>query len=166
MIRIALVLAFVLGCKAKDCPKQECPPPAPAPAAPTAAPVDAEAPGNVVQTEMRLMTKILEATVRGIGAGDVSGIDEQLHELHAAKEATEAAVKSGTYKLAKNPDSVAAFTAMDEAFHAHLGALVKASRANDVAGASEALGQIMRGCHGCHTTFRVEPNAPANNRSQ
>jgi cytochrome c556 len=166
MIRIALVFAFVVGCKAKDCPKQECPPAAPAPTPTTAASADADVPGNVVQTEMRLMTKILEATVRGIGAGDVSGIDEQLHELHAAKQATEAAVKSGAYRLPKNPEGAAAFTAMDEAFHEHLGALVKASRANDVPGASEALGQIMRGCPGCHAAFRMEPNAPANNRSQ
>jgi cytochrome c556 len=152
----ALLVALAAGCKDKQCPTVQCPP-APTAAATTA---DAEPPGNVVQTEMRLMTKILEATVRGIGAGDVSAIAEQLHELHAAKEATEAAVQSGAYKLPKNPDGVAAFLAMDEAFHAHLGALVKASRANDVGAASEALGQIMRGCHGCHTAFRMEPNVP------
>lgn len=122
--------------------------------APVPAPVPAPANENVVQREMRLMTAILEQTVRGIGMGDVRGIDERLHELHAAKEATSAAVASGAYKLPKSPDNVAAFSAMDEAFHEHLGALVVASRANDVPAAAEALGAIMRGCHGCHTTFR------------
>lgn len=101
-----------------------------------------------------MMTSILEATVRGIGAGDVRSIDEQLHRLHAAKEATAAAVKSGTYKLPKQPENVAAFIALDDAFHEHLGALVTASRANDVPAAAEALGAIMRGCQGCHQTFR------------
>lgn len=161
-MKLLCAVAFVLvtGCKDKQCPTVECPPTHAASAQPSA-PADAAAPaGNVVQTEMRLMTTILEATVRGIGAGDVRGIDEQLHQLHAAKEATAAAVQSGAYKLPKNPERVAAFIAMDEAFHEHLGALVKASRANDVPAASAALGQIMAGCPSCHAVFRVEPAAP------
>jgi len=126
-------------------------PPAPAPGS-AAAP--ALPPGNVVQTEMRLMTTILEATVRGIGARDVRGIDHELHRLHAAKEATAAAVRDGSYKLPKNPEQVATFETMDEAFHKHLEALVYASRDNDVPRAAEALGAILRGCEGCHATFR------------
>jgi hypothetical protein len=147
----ALLLLLLSACKqpAKDCPAVQCPP------AVAAASVDAAGPPpNVVQTEMRLLTQILEATVRGIGANDVSAIDEQLHQLHAAKEATGAAVKSGAYKLPKNADQVAQFEAMDEAFHEHLGALVSASMKNDVPAAAEALGQIVRGCPGCHVVFR------------
>jgi cytochrome c556 len=134
----------------------QCPPAPAASSSPgdAAATLDAGAPPNVVQTEMRLLTQILEATVRGIGANDVRGIDEQLHQLHAAKEATGAAVKSGAYKLPKNADQVAQFEAMDEAFHAHLGSLVKASSKNDVPGAAEALSQIVRGCPSCHAVFR------------
>jgi cytochrome c556 len=111
-------------------------------------------PGNVIQTEMRLMTSILEATVRGIGARDVRAIAPELHRLHAAKEATTAALRDGSYTLPRQPDQVDAFLAMDDAFHDHLGALVRASRANDVPAAAEALGSIMRGCEGCHATFR------------
>lgn len=111
---------------------------------------------NVVQREMRMLTDIVADTVRGIGAGDVSGIDEQLHRLHAAKEATTAAVRSGAYKMPATA-SVEAFIAMDDAFHEHLGALVRASRANDVPAAAEALGSIVRGCHGCHAIFRATP---------
>jgi cytochrome c556 len=103
---------------------------------------------------MRMLTEIVQATVRGIGNNDVSGIDELLHQLHAAKEATGAAVKGGTYKLPKNPDQLAAFGAMDAAFHEQLGALVTASSKNDVPGAAEALSQIVKGCPGCHATFR------------
>lgn len=105
---------------------------------------------------MRLMEQILEATVRGIGARDVRPIANMLHELHGAKEATTAAVKDGTYKLPKNHDKVDGFIAMDDAFHEHLAALVKASRANDVAQAAEALGGIMRGCESCHAVYRAE----------
>ena len=123
-------------------------------AAPPAAADAAGPPPNVVQTEMRMLTQILEETIRGIGANDVSAIDEKLHALHAAKEATDAAVTSGSYKLPKNSEGVAAFREMDEAFHTHLGALVKASRANDVPAASEAVSQIVRGCPSCHAVFR------------
>jgi len=156
----------LVGCKQKapECPPQvECPPAGSAAAehadhaahvVPAAPASDAAGPANVVQTEMRMLTQILEATVRGIGAGDVSGIDEQLHELHGAKEATTAAVKGGTYKLPKNSENVAAFEQMDEAFHEQLVGLVKASRANDVPAAAEALGQIVRSCNGCHAMFR------------
>ncbi len=151
-LRTCLALALLASCKQppKEGPPGQCPP-APAPS------VSADASGpppNVVQTEMRLLTQILEATIRGIGANDVRGIDEQLHQLHAAKEATGAAVKSGTYKLPKNPDQVASFEQMDEAFHEHLGSLVKASRANDVPAAADALSQIVRGCPSCHAVFR------------
>jgi len=114
----------------------------------------ATAPANPVQIEMRMLTDILAATVRGIGARDVRPIEHELHRLHAAKEATTAAVRSGAYKLPKNPDGVAQFEAMDEAFHEHLGSLVMASRANEVPATAEALGAIMRGCHGCHEAFR------------
>ncbi len=154
----AFAFVVLAGCKQKapECPPQvECPPAGSATAAPATPAADAAAPpANVVQTEMRMLTQILEATVRGIGAGDVSGIDEQLHGLHAAKEATTAAVKGGTYKLPKNSENVAAFEQMDEAFHGQLVGLVKASRANDVPAAAEALGQIVRSCNGCHAMFR------------
>ena len=160
---IALIV-FVASCNKNEpapaqCPPQvECPPaaaPAPAPTTTDVAP-----PGNAVQTEMRLLTKMLESTVRGIGNGDVRDIAEQIHQLHGAKEATTAAVTGGAYKLPKNSENVAGFTAMDDAFHEHLGALFKASRANDVPAAAEALGQIVRGCDGCHTAFRMGPVSP------
>ena len=120
------------------------------------APVPADAPpaGNVVQIEMRMLTSILEATVRGIGAGDVRPIEHELHRLHEAKEATEAALHSGAYTLPKNPAGLEQFEAMDEAFHTQLGALVTASKANDVPAAAEALGAIVRGCPACHAVFR------------
>jgi len=155
--RALLIVAGLAGCR-EDAAPSGGPPPRGSAAVHAAAPgsgsISTLAPGNVVQTEMRLMTSILEATVRAIGARDVRGLDHELHRLHAAKEATTAAVRDGSYKLPKNPDQVAAFEAMDEAFHKDLAALVYASRDNDVPRAAEALGAIMRGCEGCHTTFR------------
>ena len=71
---------------------------------------------------------------------------------HAASTRRQALV----YKLPKNADAAQGFAAMDEAFHVHLGALVTASRANDVPSAAEALGAIMRGCEGCHAAYRAD----------
>jgi len=115
---------------------------------------DAAAPGNPVQNEMRLLTSLLEASIRGIGARDVRPIEHELHRLHAAKEATEAALHDGSYRLPKSPDQLAAFAALDEAFHKDLEGLAEASHANDVPRAAEAVGAILRGCQGCHATFR------------
>jgi cytochrome c556 len=152
---LAMTLATLAGCD-RDSPARTNTPPAPAPLLGSAAPAP---PANVVQTEMRMLTSIVEATVRAIGTRDVRAIDQQLHRLHAAKETTTAALRDGSYKLPKSTDQVDAFIAMDEAFHEHLGALVLASRANNVQGAADALGAIVQGCEGCHAVFRA-PNAP------
>lgn len=109
---------------------------------------------NVVQTEMQLLTTILEHAVRGVGEGDVSHIAHELHPLHEAKEATEAAVKDGRYTLPKNSDQVAAFLTMDEVFHSQLEGMVRASRANDVPAMALAVGRTLNSCSSCHALFR------------
>lgn len=109
---------------------------------------------NPVQQEMRMMVGMLARAVMAIGMRDVSGVQHDLHRLHAAKEATTAAVTSGTYKLPKNPENVARFTQLDEDFHVLLGKLVAASQANDVQGTAEAVGQVLANCTSCHSEFR------------
>lgn len=120
----------------------------PAPSEPPAADL------NVVQTEMQLLTTVLEHAVRGVGEGDVSHIAQELHQLHEAKEATEAAVKDGSYTLPKNSDQVSTFLTMDEVFHSQLEGMVHASRANDVPAMALAIGRTLNSCSSCHTLFR------------
>ena len=156
---VGLALASALGCKQRDEAGAPAPGSATAPHGSTgghhpAEALDAAAPGNPVQNEMRLLTSILQATVGGIGARDVRPIEHELHRLHAAKEATEAALHDGSYRLPKHPDQLAAFAALDDAFHKDLEALAEASHANDVPRAVDALGAILHGCEGCHATFR------------
>ncbi len=103
---------------------------------------------------MRLLTATLETAVRGIGAGDVRAVAADLHRVHAAKAATEAALESGAYTLPKAPDQLARFRAMDEAFHGDLVGLVRASQRNDVAGVAAAVGVVLAGCPRCHAEFR------------
>lgn len=122
---------------------------APAPASPTTPPA------NEVQAEMRLLSEALEAAVRGIGAGDVRGVEHALHRVHAAKEKTAAALASARYRPPKNADRLPRFRELDEAFHGRLEPLVEASRANDVPRTAQALGAALESCHGCHTEFRL-----------
>jgi len=109
---------------------------------------------NVVQMEMQLLTTVLENAMRAVGDGDVSHVAKELHQLHQAKEATEAAVKDGSYTLPKGSDQVPTFLAMDDAFHKQLEAMVRASRANDVPAMAQAIGNTLNACHGCHALFR------------
>ncbi len=122
-----------------------------------AAPVSLEqrpTPQNPVQAEMQLLELALMKAVRAFAEGDLRPIAQSLHEVHQAKERTEAAIHDGSYRPPKNPDQIETFVAMDEAFHDRLVDLVRASRANDPAQAGVALGQVLQGCEGCHAVFR------------
>lgn len=160
MTATAVALALAACGQKADCPR--CPEPvaattggtattAPAPA-PAAAP-----PANAVQAEMRLLADAMAVAVRGVGTGDVREVQHALHRVHAAKEATGAAIASGAWKPAQRADQLPAFVAMDEAFHEHLGRLVAASGADDVPATAAALGDALRACDGCHAMFRAPP---------
>ena len=124
-------------------------------ACPRHSPSSVSAPiGNAVQVEMQLLTVALESAVRGVGVGDVRPVEHALHQVHAAREATAAALASGSYRPKRNADRLADFEALDTAFHAHLESLVTASRANDVPRTVEALGAALNACQGCHGQFR------------
>lgn len=109
---------------------------------------------NAVQNEMRLLTEAMRDTVSAIGTGQLQAIPERLHEVHGARELTEQAIESGSYKLPRNAENLAAFKALDESFHAELEKLVAGARANDAAATSAAFGAVMSRCDGCHAQFR------------
>lgn len=148
LVLLALSVAMLSACRDHDPHAHHAPPP---PAPPASAP---GAPANAVQHEMRLLTAALEGAVRGIGQGDVRAVEHDLHRVHAAKEATEAALKSGTYRPPLNPDKLDRFRELDESFHRDLERLVEASRRNDVAATAAATGVVLNGCQSCHAEFR------------
>ncbi|MCK9490211.1 MAG: hypothetical protein M0Q42_12630 [Xanthomonadales bacterium] len=157
MIRSILLLLSSLLLAAGCTPQS--PEPRPAASVEVAAPAQAEGEThtlerNVVQTEMQLLTTVLENAVRGIGEGDVSHIGDELHQLDDAKHATEAAVEDGSYTLPRNSDQLSTFLAMDNAFHGQLEAMVHASSANDVPAMARAMGDTLNACHSCHALFR------------
>ncbi|MCC6215847.1 MAG: cytochrome c [Polyangiaceae bacterium] len=123
---------------------------APPPAASASGP-----PANAVQAEMRLLADALAGAVHAVGRGDVRGVEHDLHRVHGAKEATEAALKDGKYKPPKNADKLDRFRELDRSFHDELEKLVAASRANDVPGVAAATGRALGACQGCHSEFRL-----------
>lgn len=168
-VSIAFVLAAACS-RTAPAPPAACPPAAPCPPAAAApAPIavpppavgDCGAPvgANPVQTEMRRLECALQQAVAAIGRDDLPSIAHQLHVVHAAKEATAAAIAAGTWKPATG--DVKAFVALDQAFHRELEALVEASMARDHGAAATALGRTLGACQGCHATFRPAAPAPA-----
>jgi hypothetical protein len=148
-IALVALVAFSMGCK-RDCPPAPAPTTAPPPAAANPLP-----PGNAVQNEMRLLHEAMRDTVSAIALGTLSTIPERLHAVHQARELTEKALESGTYKLPKNADQLEAFKALDESFHADLEKLLAGATANDPVATSTALGTVMSRCEGCHALYRA-----------
>jgi hypothetical protein len=162
-IALAVLAVSAAGCK-RDCPTSPPPtaatppPTSPAPAPTTALPASPDhlPPGvNAVQNEMRLLHEAMRDTVSAIALGTLSTIPERLHAVHRARELTEQAIESGTYKLPRNGDQLEAFKALDESFHAELEKLVAGATANDPIATSTALGAVMGRCEGCHAQFRA-----------
>lgn len=110
--------------------------------------------GNAVQNEMRLLNTAMRDAVTAIAMDDLASIPGSLHRVHMAREVTDKAVASGAYKLPKNPDRVAEFRALDEAFHADLEKLLAASRAKDAKATAAQVGVVLGKCSGCHAEFR------------
>lgn len=111
-------------------------------------------PPNPVQQEMRLLEEAMRDAVTAIAKGDVRGLPKQLHAVHTAADKTKQAAGSGAYAPPKNPEQLAAFRALDEAFHQEMILMVKAARRNDVSATSELFGKLMVRCHACHAQFR------------
>lgn len=110
--------------------------------------------GNVVQNEMRILNDAVRDSVTAIAYNRLDAIEPAIHKVHAARELTEQALESGTYKLPKHADQLEAFKAQDEAFHRELVKLLKAAKANDLVATTTQLGVVLEGCTGCHTRYR------------
>jgi hypothetical protein len=147
---VAVAAALVAGCE-QDCPTAAATATAPPPASPEHLPQGV----NAVQNEMRLLHEALRDTVSAIALDTLSTIPERLDAVHRARELTEHAIESGTYKLSRNGDQLEAFEALDESFHTELEKLTAAAKANDPNATSTALGTVMGRCAGCHAQFRA-----------
>lgn len=111
---------------------------------------------NAVQNEMRQLVEAMNVFVLAVANNDLKAIPPAIHRVHSARQLTEQAIESGTYKLPKNPDKLSAFLKEDEAFHEELVTLVKASKANDLQSATTQVGKLVNGCTSCHVKFRFK----------
>ncbi len=141
MMRITVVALVVAAC-------DRTPPPPPA-ANPDCASLVAD---NAVRTEMVQLECVLQRVVTAIGRDNLAAVGPLIETVDRAKQATERALETGSYKLAQG--DLTAFRAMDEAFHHALVGLVEASAKNDHAATAAALGTVLAQCQTCHATFR------------
>ncbi len=120
-----------------------------------AAPVTSALPpaSNPVQAEMRALHDATRDWVTAIAQNDLARIPPGISKVHAARMVTEKAVEQGQYKPPKGGD-LEQFKKQDEAFHDELVKLLRASKANDLPGATRQLGVVLEGCTSCHTKYR------------
>lgn len=109
---------------------------------------------NVVQYEMRLLTEGMQNILRLIADNRLDEIPTQIRQIHPAYELTHQALEEGLYAPPYNSDQIEAFIELDDEFHDDLRALVRASRDNNLQGATDAYSDLVVGCTTCHTQYR------------
>lgn len=109
---------------------------------------------NPVQAEMRVLERALATAPASFASGDIRPFEHQLHAVHAAKEKTEQALHSGSYRLPKNADKLERFAQLDREFHAAVEKLAAHASKNELAPAAGAYGNVLAACNGCHSEFR------------
>jgi len=109
---------------------------------------------NPVQNEMRILHEATRDWVTAVANNALNIIPASIGKVHGARLMTEKAVEAGKYRPPKNGDALSDFVKQDEAFHAELVKLLRASKANDLPGATKQLGVVLDGCTSCHLRFR------------
>lgn len=107
---------------------------------------------NAVQNEMRLLTDAMVVIMNAVANNQLKAIPPAIQTVHKARQLTEQALESGTYKLAKG--DLEAFIREDEAFHDELVVLMGAVKKNDLKVATRQVGVLMNNCTSCHTQYR------------
>lgn len=113
-----------------------------------------ESTNNAIKAEMILLDKAFKNAIDGLILNKPEIIEHPFHEVHAAKMATEKAIKKGDVRLPKNGDKMEEFIQMDEVFHDKLRTLLRATRKKDMGEVKNAINDIMDGCVECHNKYR------------
>ncbi len=107
-----------------------------------------------VKTEMILLDSAFKNLIGSLVLNNLKDIEEPFHDVHAAREKTEEAIKKGKVVLPKNNEKMKEFIEMDEQFHRKLEALIHASRKGDMKKARQVTHDLLDACVQCHAKFR------------
>jgi len=111
---------------------------------------------NAVQNEMQLLNTAMQNTLTLIANDALEGIPAQIKKVHPARQLTAKALEQGRYEPPVNADNMERFKELDAQFHRDLKGLLKASKEDDLQGATEQYGKLVNGCTNCHTQFRFK----------
>lgn len=134
-----LALALAIGCERHEPRDQQA---------------TAAASANPVQHEMRVLHEATRDWVTAVANNDLAQIPASIPKIHEARDATEKALESGSYRPPKNSDRLEKFKKQDEAFHDSLVELLTAAKDKDLARTTEKLGTVLEGCTSCHLEYR------------
>ena len=109
---------------------------------------------NVLQHEMRVLNAAMKQTLGLIANNQLQAIPAQIKRVHPARQLTVEALEKGAYEPPKNAEKMDEFAKRDEEFHRDLKRLLKASKNDDLKGATKAYSDLVEGCTDCHTQFR------------
>ena len=109
---------------------------------------------NPVQIEMRALHEGARAWLTAVSFNSLDSIPPTIEKIHAARNATEAALEQGTYKPPRNGERLDDFKRADEAFHAELVAFLGAAKDKDLVRTTHQLGVVLDRCTDCHQKFR------------
>ena len=91
---------------------------------------------NAVQNEMQLLNTAMQNTLTLIANDALGGIPAQIKKVHPARQLTAKALEQGRYEPPVNADNMERFKELDAQFHRDLKGLLKASKEDDLQGAS------------------------------
>jgi hypothetical protein len=150
LLIIALAITISSACRRETEPSSATSSPT---ASATASPDLVPAGITAVQNEMRLLHEAMRNCVTALAYGTLDSIPEGLHTVRRARELTEKALESGSYKLPKNPEQLATFKDLDEQFHIEL-KLASIATSTDGAATGRQVGVVLSKCSGCHAQFK------------
>jgi hypothetical protein len=115
---------------------------------------------NAVQNEMRALNPAMHVILTAIANDQLERIPPAVKKVHPTRQVTMEAIEKGLYQPPQNADDMAGFKKLDDTFHEGLKTLLKASKEDDLQGATTAYKQLVQGCTDCHTRYRFAPTGP------
>lgn len=112
---------------------------------------------NALQNEMRALNPAMHTILTAIANDQLEAIPPAIKKVHPTRQVTMQAIEKGLYQPPQNADDMEGFAKLDDTFHDNLKALMKASKGDDLQGATDAYKSLIQGCTDCHSRYRFAP---------